>query len=234
MRLIFEDNVLRVVGETLPGSRSGGGVVLSFTGIGHAMGGLDVQKPEFFGAGRGFDEVVFVTDKTRSWGNRLDFGRLAALLDPIVAGRRLCTVGNSMGGFLAVVATRHLPVTRAVAFVPQFSVDPRVVPWEPRWRDYRDAIEYFAIPDLGEAFAVEPTYFVFSGGTNLDRRQARHFPVADNIHHLLFPEVDHGLAGWLKAEGRLADILAACLWGPVDPTALATLCPGPVERLSPA
>jgi hypothetical protein len=37
------------------------------------MGGINVQKPEFFGAGRSFDNIIFITDKTRSWGNQLDF-----------------------------------------------------------------------------------------------------------------------------------------------------------------
>lgn len=51
-------------------------VLLSFAGIGFGMGGADVQKAEFFGAGRSFDTTFFITDKTRSWGSRLDFNEI--------------------------------------------------------------------------------------------------------------------------------------------------------------
>ena len=57
-------------------------ILLSFTGIGHGMGGIDVQRPEFFGAGKSFGNVIFMSDRKRSWGNSLDFGRLIEVLEP--------------------------------------------------------------------------------------------------------------------------------------------------------
>lgn len=44
--------------------RDSADVVVCFTGIGHAIGGIDVQGEEFFGASRGAS-TVFVIDKNR-------------------------------------------------------------------------------------------------------------------------------------------------------------------------
>lgn len=74
-----------------------GGVLLSFTGVDHAVGGIDVQKPEFYGAGKGFDNVIFINDLTRSWGNALDYDLILETIAPLVQGRKIFTTSNSPG-----------------------------------------------------------------------------------------------------------------------------------------
>jgi pimeloyl-ACP methyl ester carboxylesterase len=55
--------------------------------------------------------------------------------------RKVVTLGNSMGGYGALLFASRLPnCTSAIAFVPQFSMDPRVVPKEKRWRRFTERI----------------------------------------------------------------------------------------------
>ena len=72
--------------------------VVSFTGVGHGTGGIDVQNAEFARSG-GEGRSVFVIDKHRSWGNALDWAALRRVLAPVLKGAQVTTLGNSMGGF---------------------------------------------------------------------------------------------------------------------------------------
>ena len=229
MQTLFEDDVLAVAVQRPEAGAGNGAVLLSFTGVGLAMGGIDVQKPEFLASGQGFDAVVFITDKTRSWGSAVDFDRIRALVRPLAAGRPVHAIGNSMGGFLAILASHHLRLGRVLAFAPQFSVDPAVVPWETRWRKYTAGIARHVPLTAGSAMVGRSRYYVFSGGLGLDRQHAALFPVRDNLVHHVFPDVDHDVAKRLKTAGHLVQTIRACLEG-----RWRLGFPVPAERLSPA
>src|SRR5437868_4250885 len=115
-------------------------VTLCFTGVGHAIGGVDVQSEEFLNASK-MATCLFIIDKKRSWGNSIDFESLGKVIGPYIEARTVNTIGNSMGGFLAVLATRFFPVDVAVAICPQFSVSKRIIPTESRFDSYVRAIE---------------------------------------------------------------------------------------------
>jgi hypothetical protein len=236
MYILFEDEHLKIASRAQAPVRGGSRTLLSFTGVGHGMGGINVQKAEFFGTGRHFDNLLFITDKTRSWGNQLDFAGIAERLAPFREGVQMSAIGNSMGGFLAIVAAHFMPMNRVIAFVPQFSVDPEIVPWETRWKEYRDEIPGYRIRDVGGYVTENTQYFVFSGGVGLDRRQARLFPVMDNLHHYSFPDIEHGLAADLKEAGLLDHLVRGVLEEDSD-AALETFARsyrGRIDRLSPS
>lgn len=234
MHTLLETEDIRIASRGLAPVLSGGGTLVSFTGIGHGMGGVDVQKAEFFGAGRRFDNLVFVTDKTRSWGNRVDFDEVARILAPFTATGPTCAIGNSMGGFLAIVMSAFMPIDVVVAFVPQFSVDPDVVPWEHRWSEYRDMIESYRIRDAGVYFVPHSRYVLFSGGRGLDLKHAGLFPVRDNICHLVFSGAGHAVAADLKEQGLLDRVVGEALSGDVDLSSLKPDGAMTVARISPA
>ena len=196
-----------------PANGPGGRVLLSFTGVGHGLGGVDVQRAEFFSAGNGFANTLFLTDITRCWGNALDFEQIGAALAPYLEGREVHALGNSMGGFLAVLASHFWPMKNVVCFVPQYSVRPRVIPKETRWRDYRDAITTWHYSSLEGRFAPETQYYLFSGRKGPDWRQWRRFPEAPNIANVLFPDLGHRAAVHLKRAGVLNPMIEACFAG---------------------
>ncbi|WP_138468609.1 hypothetical protein [Poseidonocella sp. HB161398] len=207
-------------------------ILLSFTGIGNRMGGMDVQSPEFFSAGNAFDNILFISDLKRSWGNNFDLAALCARLAPYLEGREIYALGNSMGGFLAIASTCHLPVTAVAAFVPQFSVVPELVPEETRWQDYISGISEWRIPSLEGRFNATTRYYVFSGSTAEEGIHASRFPVQPNLFHARLRPATHGLARALKDEGTLRDVISAVWEGRLDAQGLAKLSGRKVEMLS--
>ncbi|UWQ79735.1 hypothetical protein K3725_01635 [Leisingera sp. S132] len=229
MHIIYEDDTLRL--ETLkPGPvPAGGTVLLSFPGIGQAVELIDVQQPEFAGSGRNCSNVIFCYDKTRSWGNRLDWDALTRTVLEAAGGCTLFSIGNSMGGYLAIVASAFLPIERSIAFVPQFSVDPEAAPGDRRWRVYSKSIKSFPMKPAGHYFVPETEYFIFSSGTGMDGQHAQLFPKGGNIHHWLFPGAVHSLAADLKERGDLDSCIQASLAGDTNLSFSQ-----PSEKLSPA
>ncbi|MFZ5548504.1 MAG: hypothetical protein ACOZJX_07410 [Pseudomonadota bacterium] len=189
-------------------------LTLCFTGVGHAMGGVDVQDEEFHRASSGAT-AVYVIDKHRSWGNRLDFPDIAQRLAPLAAGRRVCALGNSMGGFLAILMSRFMTLQSVVAIVPQFSVSKAVVPSEDRWDRYVDQIREWRFESLEGSFLPGTNYYVLAGYTALESRQLDLFPSAPNIHKIFFQgrRFEHNVAMELKAAGLLYPVIADCFDG---------------------
>jgi len=212
MEQILENDVCRIE-AIVPASERRGTVLLSFTGIGHAMGGIEVQKTEFFGAGRGFENVIFISDLTRSWGNALDFDEILTALRPFVEGRKIFAIGNSMGGFLGVVMSNLLKIDTVVAFVPQFSVSGRVLWSEHRWRNHRVHIKKFKIPSLADQFNATTQYYLFSSNSWPDRKHWKRFPARPNVENIVLKDGAHNLAAGLKENGQLSGLIDACFTG---------------------
>ena len=207
---VMDTATCRIEARNPPRPGAQGRVLLSFTGIGHDMGGVDVQKIEFYGTGRAFDNVLFLSDLTRSWGNALDFVAIAQALAPYLDGAEVHAIGNSMGGFLAVEASNHLPVRSVVATSPQFSVSPEVMPKERRWRRHVAAIETFHLPSLEGRFRRDCRYYLFSGAVGPDRNHWRRFPKQENVVNVILGWTAHDVAAKLKKRGVLADLAMAC------------------------
>lgn len=208
--LIFEDDHLKITSRQTQSDQESNSILLSFTGIGHAMGGLNVQKPEFFGVGRSFDNIIFITDKTRSWGNRLNFNIVKEFIGPLIEKRKIYSIGNSMGGFNALVSTRYISTDICIAFAPQYSVKPSIVPWETRWKEYTSNIDIFIFENVGECINDTTKYFIFTGGKGQDFRHAKLFPIMKNVNHYSFPSFDHDVAMGLKEMGALDKLVQDC------------------------
>ena len=121
---IYEDENVRIRTNAGEGPRCGT-VLLSFTGIGHAMGVINVQRPEFVSTGIRMGRVIFISDLNRTWDNGLDFPRVAEVIAPYTRGSRVLAIGNSIGGFLSVIASNDLPIETSLSFASQFTVSPR-------------------------------------------------------------------------------------------------------------
>lgn len=207
--------MLRVSRSGDPGSDT---VTLCFTGLLQQMGGIGPE--EFVASARLHDAAtIFVTDKTRSWFNALDAGAVTGILAPHVAGRRINTLGNSMGGFGAIWITRYLPVSTALAFAPQFSMHPDIVPEETRWPAARARIASWRYPSLDGHFMPGTDYVTISGNTG-DRVQWTRLPALPNARHYIVADADHAVAATLKRRGVLQDVIVAAFAGQRDLDAL--------------
>ncbi|WP_134682194.1 hypothetical protein [Paracoccus ravus] len=189
-------------------------VIVSFTGVGHGMGGIDVQQVEFAGSASRHGVLVSVIDRKRSWGNGLDLPGIVARITALAAGRPILTLGNSMGGFLAILFSTPLNAERCVAIAAQYSVSPAVLPDERRWRSYRRAITVWQHPSLDGAFNPHTLYTTLNGGFPQDRRHWRRFPDLENARHYVLKGVKHNVAPHLKDKGQLSAVLDHALAGP--------------------
>ena len=208
---LYADDWMRV-SRTKAGKVGSGRVLISFTGIGHRINGFNYQKAEFGRLGESYDQMFIVSDLTRSWANSIDFDRLAEVIDREASGAEIHSIGNSMGGFIALLAPKFLPISRTVAFAPQYSMNPVIVPWETRWPHYRKGIKDWLYPSLDGFWQDETQYYAFIGTVGPDGMQAKLFPERDNLTLTLLP-TGHHVAAELKRVGAMHNVIAHCFDG---------------------
>lgn len=188
-------------------------LVVSFTGIGKPE--TQAQKEEFVTLGHrgGRNHVLFVADTARGWYND------PATHDEIIrtvhayqkANRieRTSVFGNSMGGYGALIFAASLGAQSCLALSAQYSADPRQVPEETRWSDYRNRITEFTRPPLADCLSPDCTYFVLHGAAGKERPHWSRFPRRGNLHHYVVPDVGHAVGRKLKAH-KLLEPVARC------------------------
>jgi len=211
MLTLFEDESTKISSIENPRSDH---ITLCFTGIGHALGGIDVQREEFLKASSG-STTIFVVDKFRSWGNNLDFSMLASMIDSYGSTKKVNAVGNSMGGFLAIVASKYIRMHNVVAFVPQYSVNKSIIPTENRWDVYVDAIREWFHLSLGGYFIDHTNYYIIAGYGGDDEKHLNLMPNKGNINKIYFRNnrFIHNVAATLKEDGILYDVIHDCFRG---------------------
>lgn len=181
-------------------------VYLCFTGVGHALGGVDVQSEEFkklLGGGI----VFFVVDKTRSWGNCIDFDLIGDVVNPFCANRSVYAIGNSMGAFLATVCSKYIYFRACICFSSQYSVHPSYVPEEIRWKKYTAKIETYNQLSLSDCIGGRTEYIFLSGDHESESVHWKRFPGKDNVFNYVFKGYDHDLASDLKKLGLLYEVI---------------------------
>lgn len=154
---LFEGEDLRVVTAPQDDHRL---LVVSFTGRDH-------KPPAPSGAGAGFLsknalDAVHVISKKNHWWNTAEWSEALTLISAYAAARRteaLVTYGSSMGGHGALRASKALGAARVVAYAPQFSIDPRIVPWETRWSSDAGRITFIE-PAFAESVAALTIYIL--------------------------------------------------------------------------
>lgn len=137
---------------------------LCFTGIGHAIGGVDVQSFEFLRSSQN-STTIFIVDRKRSWGNNIDFDEFKVAIDKYIDGKTINAIGNSMGGFLAILVTRFISIRSCVAFVPQYSVNKQILPHENRFDEYTNSISCWKHESLLDSFNSSTAYYIFLAQT---------------------------------------------------------------------
>jgi pimeloyl-ACP methyl ester carboxylesterase len=185
-----------------------------FAGVGLKLG--KVPDAEFVKTLDGHQhDQFFVIDKTRSWYNSTAIEITDCLATTASRYASVYTLGNSMGGFGAIYFASRLPGCKAaIAFSAQYSVKSEIVPWEPRWNEWRSQISEWTIPHALVDRDRAVRSFLFFGDVGRDRRHAqafaRHSLQEITIYRL--GGLAHNTAGVLRDHGCLNRILdAICL-----------------------
>lgn len=193
---------------------------VSFTGIMHELGG--VSKDEFVRSSQGH-HALFISDLARSWYNKE--GTAETILSTVrdiqerVGAERIVTIGNSMGGFGALLFASQLGARSAIAFSPQFSLHPEIVPEENRWNKYRDRITTWRYPVV-QSYADDAGYFLFFGADEEEQRHARRFEERANIGKFVL-EGDHNIASLIKEKCDISSVIRDCIELPFDEAILS-------------
>lgn len=213
---ILEDETLRL--RWLAGS--GPRMVVSFTSIQHRH---DDGRPrdDFLGAASmgGQNKVLFVSDLRWSWYSRA--GLMEKIVDYVTRIRdmeevtEVVTIGNSMGGYGAMILPRFVPVTRVAAFVPQVSMHPDLVQ-EDRWLGVMKNHGTYPVKTAGDVVTAQggtEFYVTFGRKQKKDQAQAALLPEAANLTVNMLPRCGHDAAEKMKAAGVLNKAVAAKLTG---------------------
>lgn len=220
MHALYESDDLRV------SLREGEGndAIVVFTGIG--LGIVGIQHEEFSKSLRRIAPgatILFVIDRQKSWFNHCS-REVADLLNRYIRDKEISsviTLGNSMGGFGAVVYAGLLDnCRRAVAFAPQYSVSRDVVPFERRYDEYVDRIEQWHFREAGGHGSHGVEYLLVFGQKHVsDRKHSLKYLrwLNGDARIIVVEKSGHNVAEQLKKRERLEPVLhqACCVDGPV-------------------
>lgn len=198
LHLVHEDDGLRITRTDGESAR----LVVSFAGIGAA--GSPLQPEEFImtATDGGRHPALYVMDKRRSWMNAP--GLLERIVETIeaeaarVGAKEVSAIGNSMGGFMAMLTAYFTPIANVLAFSPQYAVDPTVNPDEWRWTEHTNKIEAYLHPTLEGRLTDRTRYTVLHGGHKREAPQLAGFPRHPAITHFIHPRIAHGAARFVK------------------------------------
>ncbi len=192
--------------------------IISFSGIGAFRDGGGLPREEFVQTLSGDDDhQYFVIDKIRSWYNSTSEEIVDVLGRELLNHSSCITLGNSMGGFGAVYFASQLPGCKAaLAFGPQFSVNPDIAPRERRWLDWRAAIDQWKVPHAFTAANTGMRFYLFFGDAS-DRYQAKLYrsnPMP-KMAMIVVAGQKHNTASYLRDQAMLVPVIHA-VWHGMD------------------
>ncbi len=97
-------------------------VVVTFNELGFIQDGLRFWGDEFL-LKQGISAIGIVTSRP-NWYPRIAMDQVLAAIQPRIRGRRVLTYGHSQGGYGALKYASRLGASVALAFCPQWSIDP--------------------------------------------------------------------------------------------------------------
>jgi hypothetical protein len=159
------------------------------------------------------DHLLFFADPKRTWLNAP--GLIEALVAEIeaeaarVGASEICMIGHSMGAYAAMVIPAFTKVDVALAFSPQYIVDPVCLPEETRWQIWREKIESFRIASVADHLVPQCQYFVVHGRNKREAVQRDLVLPLVNLDMFILPGTYHSTPKKLKELGILDAVIEA-------------------------
>ena len=154
----------------------------------------------------GFGEAFFqaegitathVMTHGNNWFQYAEMPSVLALIQNACSGaERLLSYGSSMGGYAALRFAGAVGAKAALALSPQFSVNPRKVPFETRWASDRRRIQF--IPGLEHEMVQVPLMVMaYDSRLDVDARHARQLLREADIAEIPLPFAGHPVGPFL-------------------------------------
>ncbi len=210
--------------------RSRSVLLIAFGGL---AGKLGMPVFEFFNLTSALDKVnkIYLRDQRGLWyhaglaGIGEDVQAIGAFLRPFAVDRcteRVIMLGNSGGGYAAMLFGHMLEAHEVHAFSPKTFIDPikRIAALDiPRWRRYRNMLallqshrwrrQYFDLRKRLRDLPAGATQFhlYYASGHRVDRLHAERMKSLNGVHLHPYPIHGHYLIRQLKESGELIQII---------------------------
>lgn len=188
-------------------------LIVAFTGVSHGLGGLEF---EFYKSLRGIDcAPLFVRDSKVRW-YQYDRPTVTGIASQIqgaamrAGAQRIVCLGNSMGGFGALLFGSLCHAAAILAFVPQSGISPEVMSEldDPRFGPQRAAIAEYPFGDLLDEARPRGHVVVCCGSGDIhDLRHAERIAAAWPCEKIVVPDCHHDAARKLKERGELLPLI---------------------------
>ena len=133
---------------------------------------------------------------------------------------RVLAYGSSMGGYAAIRLGRLAGAHVALALSPQFSIDPRQVPFDRRWAADAGRLDFSIERRLSSYPFVESAYVAYDP-RDLDARHVALFRERMEIHDVRLPGAGHPATGYLAELGLLQRLVLEAADGTCNAHAFA-------------
>ncbi len=162
--------------------------------------------------GISFDQVHVVSKKD-IWYQTKELVKVAELINARRRDyERVVTYGNSMGAYGAILISGMIEADIVLAFAPQYSVDPSIMPEEKRWREAVNQITF--IYDHLETFVSDASrnYVIYDPFNPEDRRHVAMFGTVQTFTEIRLPFCGHFPSSFLHELGLLAPYMEALIF----------------------
>ena len=147
---------------------------------------------------------------------------LAAVRGTIADGAVVLAYGSSMGGYAAIRFADRVGAQRVLALSPQYSVDPRVVPQDRRWRSAQRRIRFR--PELNGPIGCAAEVTIVYDPCSLDGHHVERIARDVAVRRVRIRHAGHPVGTFLGEVGQLADTMLSALDGGLDPERLEAIC----------
>ena len=173
---------------------------------------------EAFFASRGVN-AIHILSRDNDWYLLPDIEpALAAAAKAARPFDRVSAYGSSMGAYAAIRLGRLAGATTAIALSPQFSLDPRLVPFEDRWDPDARRLDYEIERRLAlKGFVASAD--IFYDPTDRDARHVELYRDRLEVRDVRLPECGHPVTGFLAEVGLLQPAVLEAAQGTLDRTA---------------
>lgn len=192
---------------------------------------FDAHEPPRGGFGEVFLDAngldaIHVISRSNAWYQYADMpAALAVIAAAAAAATTRVTYGLSMGAYAAVRFARDVQADRVVAISPQYSIDPRTVPFEKRWAEFSPEITFlwdWPSP-TAERASTGPEVAAIYDPHNRDIRHVALIAAHHPVHHILVPHGGHPVTALLTEAGMLSGLILNLIRGTHDPAAFDAL-----------
>ena len=194
----------------------GGRVAVTFDSY-HEPVGMD--RPGFGEAFFKAEDItaIHVMSYRNDWFQHTEIEHvLLTIREACLGAGRILAYGSSMGGYAALRFAGPIGAHAALALSPQYSLDPRKVPFETRWAHDRRRIRFLQSID-GPIQPGPARIFAYDSALAADRRHAELLAAAAPMTAIALPYAGHPVGGFLNDIKLLRPLVLTVFDGSFDP-----------------